>query len=57
MKTYIVLLSDGKVGYVTSANAPKLGYEMTVTLHDENGERTTATGVIKEILEERSPWT
>jgi hypothetical protein len=51
VNTYTVLLNCGTIGQVTSANAPKLGYEMTVTIRDENGDSGKATGVIKKILE------
>jgi hypothetical protein len=44
------------VGNVTSANAPKLGYEMTITVRKENGDPVTATGVVEEILEKNVPW-
>ena len=54
MNKYTVLLDDGTEGYVTSANAPKLGYEMTVTVYDESGEPGKATGVIRKILTEKS---
>ena len=54
MNTYTVLLSDGSVGHVTSANAPKLGYEMTVTVQDENEQPTRVTGVVKKILKEKA---
>ena len=53
VNTYTVLLSDGSVGQVTSANAPKIGYEMTVALSDESGNPIMATGVVKKILEEK----
>jgi hypothetical protein len=56
MVTYTVKLRDGTVGYVTSANEPKLGYEMPVTLRDETGNVTTATGIVDEILEAKAPW-
>ena len=52
MNTYTVLLDDGTVGSVTSANAPKLGYEMTVAVHEKYGESSKATGIVKDILEE-----
>ncbi|MDR0238709.1 MAG: hypothetical protein LBI88_00580 [Deltaproteobacteria bacterium] len=51
MNIYTVLLDDGSVGQVISANAPKTGYGMTVTAQDENGDPIRITGVIKEILE------
>jgi len=57
MVTYTVRLDDGTVGYVTSANAPQIGYKMTVTLRDENGGQASATGVVEEILEARPAWT
>ena len=53
MNTYTVLLDDGTIGQVTSANAPRIGYEMTVSLSDKNGAPMKATGVIKKILEEK----
>jgi len=56
MTTYTVLLSDGTVGKITSANPPYTGYEMTVTLRDENGNPLEVTGVVEEILEKKAPW-
>ena len=56
MQTYTVLLSDGTVGQVTSANAPKLGYEMTITIRDENGNVIEVSGVVEKILSEKAPW-
>jgi len=56
VKTYTVLLRDGTVGYVTSANAPHLGYAMTVTIQDEAGNFVKATGIIEKILKEQAPW-
>jgi len=56
MNTYTVRLGDGKVGQVTSVNAPLVGYEMTVTLIDENGNHIPVTGVVKEILETKPAW-
>jgi len=53
MNIYTVLLADGTKGQITSANAPKLGYEMTVAALDESGKPTKATGVVTEILEEK----
>ena len=49
MTTYAVRLHDGTVGYVTSRNAPKLGYEMTVTVRRANGESAVATGLVEEV--------
>ena len=56
MVTYKIRLRDGKVGFVTSANAPKLGYGMTITLRDESGNTTAVAGVVEEILEEKPVW-
>ena len=56
MKIYTVRLCDGTVGQVISTNAPKTGYEMTITLQDENGSRTEATGVVEEVLGEKATW-
>ena len=53
MNTYTVLLNDGSVGHVTSANAPRPGYEMSVTVYDKYGEASIVTGVVKDILEEK----
>jgi len=55
MKNYTVRLSDGTVGQITSANAPKAGYEMTITLHDKNGNPVEVTGVVVDVLEEQTP--
>ena len=56
MSTYTVRLKDGTVGYVTSANAPNLGYEMTVTFKDASGKQATATGVVDAILDAKATW-
>jgi len=56
MVTYTVKLQDGTIGRVVSANAPQLGYEMTLAVEDESGKQTTATGVVDEILETKAPW-
>jgi hypothetical protein len=44
-----VLLADGTVGTVTGI--PEVGEEVTVDLHDENGNGITMTGRVVEILE------
>jgi len=56
MNTYTVLLKDGTVGKITSVNPPFTGYEMTVTLSDENGNPIEVTGVVEEILDKKAPW-
>ena len=56
MHTYTVRLSDGTVGQVTSANPPRVGYEMTITLIDENGNHIPITGIVEEILGTKAPW-
>ena len=54
MKTYTVRLSDGTVGQINSANAPKAGYEMTITLQDKYGNPVEVTGVVEDVLEEKA---
>jgi len=56
MNTYTVKLRDGTVGQVTSANAPRVGYEMTITAIDENQNHIPVTGVVEEILKKKAPW-
>lgn len=56
MNTYTVLLRNGTIGHVVSANAPFIGYEMTVTLRDENGNHIPVTGIVEKILEEKASW-
>jgi hypothetical protein len=56
MVTYTVRLHDGTIGRVTSANTPLIGYEMTVSVEDNSGEQSTATGVVVEILEKKPRW-
>ena len=56
MNKYTVLLSDGTVGWVVSANPPIVGRELTVTLVDENGNHIPITGTVEDILEEKAPW-
>lgn len=43
-----VLLKDGTVGKVDAA---KVGDEVTVSLHDENGMPIEVSGIVEEILE------
>lgn len=44
-----VLLKDGTTGKVDNA---KIGDEVTVSLHDENGMPIQVTGTVEEILED-----
>lgn len=54
MHKYTVLLNDGTVGtlIVDSVDSVDEGQNVTVDLHDENGNPITATGTVVEILEE-----
>ena len=44
-----VLLTSGTVGTTTTEAA--VGDAVTVTLHDENGNGITETGIVEEVLE------
>jgi hypothetical protein len=56
MVTYTIQLGDGSIGYVTSANEPKLGYEMTITVRDENGNDIQVTNIVDKVIKVKAPW-
>lgn len=52
MTRYSIMLTTGTTGTIDTEQHLEEGMEVTVTLHDENGNRTQETGILDEILEE-----
>ena len=52
MARYSVLLTTGTTGTIKTEQWLKEGMEVTISLHDENGNAAQETGIIAEILDE-----
>lgn len=52
MTRYSILLATGTTGTIQTEHRLKEGMEVTISLHDENGNVAQETGLIAEILDE-----